>query len=304
MWPTRLHQRDQIRDALADARAVQGLLGIPTQPAVDALSLQFVASLRREAYYRLVQAKQIAPTRADPNCPSFDAERAVAYHLQQGDIDEAGWLLFLMTHFARHGQTGWRRLQDVYGHLGQGRWGWRTVTGNPDAFYRWLSAHWQQLGGGFGNHRKYESLRPTARRPFAAVVAAYLAWIGPAGHAACFAQAVRSIGNDPHVIFDGLYQSLTIISFGRLAKFDYLMLVARYGLAPISPGSAYLDGATGPTRGARLLVDGRVDGPSSTRALQAALDVLDRRLQVGMEVMEDALCNWQKSPNRFVHYKG
>jgi hypothetical protein len=38
--------------------------------------------------------------------------------------------------------------------------------------------------------------------------------------------------------------------------------------------------------------------------LQARLDVLDRDLGVGMAVMEDALCNWQKSPDRFVHFKG
>jgi hypothetical protein len=31
---------------------------------------------------------------------SFDAERAVAFYVQRGNIDEAAWLVFLMTHFA------------------------------------------------------------------------------------------------------------------------------------------------------------------------------------------------------------
>ena len=34
------------------------------------------------------------------------------------------------------------------------------------------------------------------------------------------------------------------------------------------------------------------------------LDALDADLHVTMKVMEDVLCNWQKSPNRFIHFKG
>ena len=136
------------------------------------------------------------------------------------------------------------------------------------------------------------------------VVSSYLNWIGTAGHQRFFADVVRRVGNDPHTIFDSLYREMPVVSFGRLAKFDYLALIGRYGIAPISPGLAYLDGATGPSRGARLLFDGRPDSQTTTSALQAMIDALDHDLQVGMQVMEDALCNWQKSPNRFVHFKG
>lgn len=31
---------------------------------------------------------------------------------------------------------------------------------------------------------------------------------------------------------------------------------------------------------------------------------LDGVLGVGMQVMEDSLCNWQKSPTRFIHFRG
>jgi hypothetical protein len=119
-----------------------------------------------------------------------------------------------------------------------------------------------------------------------------------------FATAIKSAGNNPHTIFDRLYHTLDITSFGRLAKFDYLSLIGRFKLAPIEAGSAYLDGATGPGRGARLLVDGSETSATTNSALQEALDNLDDTLKVGMTVMEDALCNWQKSPRSFVHYKG
>lgn len=304
MWPTRDAERQRIVNELSAAKAPLNLQGLANAATVETLGMQFVASLRREDYYQGVQAKPISANKADPNNPSFDAERAVAFHMQQGNVDEAGWLIFLMTHFARRSDTGWLRLQDVYGRLGVGIWDWPTITANPAAFYQWLAANWQNIRGAFGNHRKYESLRPTAARPIGRAVADYLAWIGPAGHVAFFANAVHVAGNNPHTIFDHLYRTLKVVSFGRLAKFDYLSLVGRYGLAPIAAGSAYLDGATGPGRGARLLFDGSATSATSNVTLEAKLAALDARLNVGMEVMEDALCNWQKSPSHFIHYKG
>lgn len=304
MWPSRNAEHQRLVTELRAAKAAQGLKGLPTDETIDTLAKQFIASLRREDYYRVVQRGTILASRADPNHRSFDAERAVAFHMQQGDVDKAGWLIFLMTHFARHPRSGWRRLQDVYGQLGAGIWNWSTVSANPAVFHNWLTANWMNIGGNFGNHRKYESLRPNANRSMQRTVADYLAWIGPGGHAAFFADAVVAAGNDPHTIFDYLYKRLEINSFGRLAKFDYLSLIGRYRLAPIEAGSAYLNGATGPGRGARLLLDGSRTSGSRHQAVQQALDVLDTRVKVGMTVMEDALCNWQKSPKRFVHYVG
>ncbi|HEX8222488.1 MAG TPA: hypothetical protein VF605_01580 [Allosphingosinicella sp.] len=304
MWPIREAERQRIIVELQAAKAAQGLKGLSNTATIETLASQFVASLRREDYYRLVQAKAVSPQRADPNSLSFDAERAVAFQMQKGDVDEAGWLIFLMTHFSRRPDTGWLRLRDVYGRLGTGVWRWTTVISDPEAFYNWIEVNWKNIRGGFGNHRKYESLRPTANRSMRKAVGDYLSWIGAAGHGAFFARAVHSAGNNPNTIFEHLYRTMNVRSFGRLAKFDYLSLIGRYGLAPIEAGSAYLDGATGPSRGARLLVDGDASSGRNTASLQIELDALDARLQVGMAVMEDALCNWQKSPRRFVHYKG
>lgn len=305
MWPSWEVERRRIATALQYHSAnTQPLPGVNTAPALRTLTLQFIASLRRESFYELLGRKAISVQRADPNNPSFDAERAVAYHVQQGNVDEAAWLIFLMTHFGRPEDTGWTRLIDVYGKLGAGIWDWATVSADPSAFSTWLAANWRNVRGKFGNHRKYESLRNDSVRPTGEVIESYVAWVGPQGHAKLFSDVVRKGGNDPHVIFEALYRVLTVKSFGRLAKFDYLSLIGRYDIAPIDAGSAYLSGATGPLRGARLLFDGRSNGPSSPMVLQRMLNALDTDLQVTMKVMEDALCNWQKSPTLFVHFKG
>ena len=139
----------------------------------------------------------------------------------------------------------------------------------------------------------------------ATVVAAYVCWIGAGGHARFYSDVVRRTGNDPHTIFDALYRDLRVPTFGRLAKFDYLSLVGRYGIAPIAAGSAYLERSnrSSERRPAPLRLAGETVLHLLKR-LQADIDALDRDLGVGMAVMEDALCNWQKSPTKFVHLQG
>jgi alpha-glutamyl/putrescinyl thymine pyrophosphorylase-like protein len=217
-------------------------------------------------------------------------------------IDEAFWLIFLATHFGKHPKHGWRRLQDVYSGLGSGTWTWQRTSANPAAFRSWLQKHGANVGGGFSNHRKYESLRTDSTKGTAAVVQSYIDWVGPSrSHAQRIGELVRAGGNHPQSIFDRVYNDMKVLRFGRLGKFDFLALVGRLDLAPISPGSAYLKGATGPLKGARLLF-GSASTPESV--LEDWLRDLDTKLGVGMQVMEDALCNWQKSPTQFVHFRG
>ena len=305
MWPSREQRRQEIIKGLRRHSAkVRVLRGVAAPAALQTLATQFIASERREDYYRLLREKPISADRANPNSAQFDAERAVIYYMQNGEPEEAAWLVFLMTYFAKPADSGWLRLADVYGRLGAGIWNWDTVSADAEVFIRWLETNWEAVRGKFGNHRKYESLSPATNRSFRRVVTAYLNWIGDAGHARFFADATRAAGNDPGVIFDVLYRDMKVLTFGRLAKFDYLALIGRYGIAPIHAGFAYFDGATGPASGAKLLFDGDPKSDTPNHQLQEYVDALDNDIDVGMQVMEDALCNWQKSPEQFVHFKG
>jgi Alpha-glutamyl/putrescinyl thymine pyrophosphorylase clade 3 len=57
-------------------------------------------------------------------------------------------------------------------------------------------------------------------------------------------------------------------------------------------------------RGARLLIDGDPKSRTKADVLDKVLQRLDETLDVGMQVMEDSICNWQKSPRKFVHFRG
>jgi hypothetical protein len=266
--------------------------------------MQMIASQRRLDYSRLMLVRALEPARTDPSSDMFDPERAAVIHSFAGRTDEAAWLLFLAVHFGKHPVAGWSMVQDIYSGLGDGMWTWDRVSRSPARFRAWLNRRRADIRGSFGNHRKYESLNDGTNGT-ATVVESYLKWVGGAGsHGGLFGRLIREGGNDPHTIFDRFYQDMRVARFGRLGKFDFLCLLGRLGLAPIEPGSAYLRGATGPLRGARLLFGGTPDAPIGADTLEDWLRDVDQELNVGMQVMEDSLCNWQKSPAQFVHFKG
>jgi hypothetical protein len=267
--------------------------------------MQMVASIRRLDYSEVIRTRDTSPDRADPNNRLFDPERAAVFHMRAGHVDEAFWLVFLITHFGKNLKYGWQRLRDVYSGLGVYTWTWVRVSANPAAFREWLLQHQGQIGGGFGSHRKFESVRADARGGTAAVVESYVAWVGPTrSHAALMADLVQAGGNSPQSKFDHCYNSMRVTHFGRLGKFDYLALLGRLGFADIKPGSAYLTGSTGPLDGARLLFGGSTNAGIEPTLLDDWLRDLDAVLDVGMQVMEDSLCNWQKSPLEFKHFRG
>ncbi len=306
MWPNRQPIANRLVTALATHdRITRPLPGVTTPERRVALSWQMVASLRRQDYTNALKDRPIDPERADANSDRFDPERAAILHLKSGDLDEAFWVTFLSVHFGKHGRHEWRRMRDVYSGLGQKTWTWLVYSANPLAFHQWLTANSSKIGGAFGNHRKYGSVRADSDQGTDKVLQSYCDWVGPSrSHRQLVSRLVQSGGNDPHAIFDAFYRDMQVTQFGRLGKFDFLALVGRLDLAPITPGSAYLKGATGPLAGARLLFGGDSNAELGVKDLDAWVIALDQDLGIGLQAMEDSLCNWQKSPRAFKHFKG
>jgi hypothetical protein len=310
--------KDQARGKLLEAKLlnfdakVRPLLGIKDPAARAVLLEQIIESIRRIEFVHLIGSNPIEAGRADPHSSIFDPIRAAILRMRSGDYDEAYWLIFLFVHFGKHEKDGWRLVRDIYGAFGGNPWTWARVSANPGTFQQWLQQNEGRLKGGdgvsrrFGNHRKYETLSSSSANGTAAVIASYVAWIGPPNtHRQKIQDAHKEVGQNPREVFDYLYKSMNSVRrFGRLAKFDYLTMLGKIGLAPIEPGSAYLKEATGPLDGARLLVTGSTSGNATAAQLESILLEIDAHLNVGMQVLEDALCNWQKSPTKFVSFRG
>jgi hypothetical protein len=295
------------------------LSGIQSPSRRTAFLEQLIESIHRVQYidrgvlHRRDQERQLAPQRLDPNSYLFDPIKGAAIRAGEGDHDEACWLVFMFTHFGKNLRTGYRLARDVYGSLGNGTaWDWARTSANPEAFRKWLAANVQALRhrtdhGSFGNHRKYQSLDPESPNGTGQAVVSYVNWVlAHRRHQDLFDNAAIEAHYSKRAAFDYLYRSMNVVaSFGRVAKVDYLCMLGKLRLADIEPGSTYMTGSTGPLAGARLLFGDQATN-SAPREIDRWLVELEARLRLsmGMQVLEDALCNWQKSPDQFLAFRG
>jgi hypothetical protein len=285
------------------------LPGIPSDAERTALVAQMVDSVARINYVKVIANREVSPKRLDPkNAMMFDPLRAAIQHIRNGNVDEAFWLIFLFVHCGKHLTKGYGLLRMVYGAFNDNFvWTWDKFSKNPDKFSLWLHQHMDEIetqrkNFSFGNHRKYESIAQLD-----VVLKSYAEWIGPSrSHQVFFDSVKAEVGNNPKLLFDYLYNSMDAVHrFGRTAKFDFLTMLGKIDLLNIEPPSAYLVHGTGPVRGARLLFCGAVDNVAFSKKKLDELSVaLDKTLGVGMQVIEDSLCNWQKSPAKYVSFRG
>ncbi len=313
MGPADRADRQRLSNALVDFNAHQyPLPGLQPARHRDVYVTQLIESIRRVRYIAVIQQRDISALRADPMSDLFDPLKGAAYLRSQGQIDEAFWQVFIFVHFGRHRRYGWRTAKSVYSGLGSDTWDWVRVSTNPEGFRQWLRRNQAAFtpGGpnsGFGNHRKYQSLKADGANSTGEAVVSYVNWIGASGsHRQFIEGTIRAVGADPRALFARLYDSMAqVAAFGRTARFDYLTMLGKLHLAPIIPDRPYLQGSTGPLRGAKLLFHGSQTAPGiATGVLDARVRELGSALQVGMQEMEDSLCNWQKSPAQFMAYRG
>jgi Alpha-glutamyl/putrescinyl thymine pyrophosphorylase clade 3 len=307
---TRALLRARFSDALRDYEEKNGALpGIVLPEHRAVLVEELVASARRSQYFEHLLKRPGDSSVVDPSSAAFNPLSAAILQERAGNRDEAFWLVFLFVHLGKHRRSGWHLIADIYGRLDGGTlWSWDAVAADVDAFRHWLDQSVDVIKGlrprrGFGNHRKYESLDAWSDNGTGAVVASYVGWVGTTGHDARIEQ-ITTGATTPAERFDALYDSVRAVRrFGRTGAFDYCSTLAKLRLVTIEPSRACLAGATGPLSGARLLLS-EPGQQLSPAALEEMLTPLRVELNVGFDVIEDALCNWQKSPAEFKPFRG
>ncbi len=219
------------------------LPGISDGVARDVLVEQLVESVRRIKYVSAIRKQNLSSSRANPSSDLFDPIKAAALRMREGREEDAFWLVFLSVHFGKHRHSEWQLARDVYGRLGRPPiWDWNNISAHPNDFRRWLQQQQGRLKSDgiprhFGNHRKYQSLDARSPTGTGAAFETYVEWVGPPRtHRVLFEHATAECGQNPKAAFDYLYRSMrNVASFGRTARFDYLTMVGKLGLAVIEP---------------------------------------------------------------------
>ncbi len=291
----------------------QILQGIQGAQARSTLVKQIVDSLRRTEFVRMISNSKVSQLRSQPGSSLFDPLKAAIYYRNQGEFDEAHWIAFLGTHCGKHERYGWRLTAALYGGFqGQPYWTWQRAAQHPDNFSAWLTANQGTLldpleNFQFSNHRKYESLNSNSRNHTGQVLASYIRWVTSHGdHRTMINNIQKEVGQNPIEVFDGLYKGITkeVVRFGRLGAFDHVCMLGKLSLAPVDPGKTYIASATGPREGAKLLLHNNRNATTSAKELEIFLQALGQHAGIGMQEVEDALCNWQKSPEHYIHFRG
>lgn len=286
---------------------------IESEEVRNTLVLQLIDSVRRVDYIEMLKCRPISKDRLDPLKTAFDPIRAAIYYFKNDNIDEASWLVFLFTHFGKNPDSGFKLCADIYGSYGEREiWSWNKINSGIEAFDQWYQACYpKMISDGetrkFGNHRKYESLKPNSNRSLTKVFSSYVTWVG-SSHDAKFCEAQHLAAEKKLDLFEYLYRSvLSVKSFGRTGAFDYLTMLAKIGIIDAAPKKLYLDGSTGPIQGARILYGENYTMDWTKQIFEEKLFELGDALELGkfkMQILEDALCNWQKNTTSYKYFRG
>ncbi|WP_417468490.1 hypothetical protein [Maricaulis sp.] len=283
------------------------LVGIQDGERRTVFILQLVDSVRRIQFLNALYVRSKSPRLHTPYSGAFDPYGGAAVLHKAGRSDDAFWLIYLATHFGKHKDDGWNLTEDFYGRFGQGGiWDWANASPNPNAIEQWIAGIYPHITSAgrsrrFGNHRKFETLKPGPRGTGHACKT-YIEWIAQYGsHTNLVWTAQQTVGQNPTDVYAYLYKDLdSVAKMGRLGKFDFLCNLSNLMIAPILPDRAYIQGSTGPSDGARLLFGNHL----TLAYLDRACTALAEHLRVSPQVIEDSLCNWQKSPTVYNYFRG
>jgi hypothetical protein len=278
----------------------------------DVFIRQLVDSVRRIKYVTTIASKRLSPSVTDPHIDGFNPIKAAAYHIRNRNLDDACWLMFLSTHFGKSKNSGWLLTQDFYKGIDRENiLSWRLVSSDFISLRDLIERRSEEIvrlqpRRTFGNHRKYESLKPGSDRSIFNVFESYVSLVLEyKSHENLFRLVSTEEEGCRYSSFENLYQKLSkVVSFGRTAKFDFLTMIGKLGIFNIEPPKTYMSGSTGPLRGCKLLFGENKRALGFEEDLFKLSNAIPAINPFGMQVLEDALCNWQKSPNIYVYFNG
>jgi len=280
--------------------------GLNTIDKVRTLARQCLDSEKRVKYIKLIHEKQLDESVLNPSSISFDPIKATSLLIKNGNYDEAVWMCYLGIFFGKHKTKKWSLIKAVYGMLGDGLMTWKYIQNNLDIVRKWLRDNENNLRkeGSFGAHRRYTSIKDSSTgRSFES----YVNWIGKKGHKKKFDSIINTIGDNPSMLFDHLFNEMgNIYQFARLGKFDYLCMLGKFELLNIEPGHAYLKDSSGPKSGVVKLLQKEPNDIVSIKQMNDFINIFAKAIDQKfiMQILEDAICNWQKSPSKYSYFGG
>jgi|GEM_PF-4226380 len=275
---------DELLDSKLDAR----ILNILARQTSDSIRrIEIYESYRRRAIKAVNEKQDFIHT----SIPFVLAQRS--------DLSQSNriWVLYVATYFGKNNKSKW----DLFNRATFDKNGsiilFEEIEKDLESYFKYLLKSDFFDGCDYSNHRKFTAKRLT----------------GPKGVFQSMEYFVRNINQysvDDKIDFHSMYKlGQKIPSFGRLAAFDFTSSLVKCGLNVEEPISMYAEHSTGPLNAIGLLLMLSNKDSSSMSKIDLCSNLMKWFLEhtnifmVG-QVLEDAICNWQKNTSVYRRYTG
>lgn len=278
-------------------RAINDLLNATVDvKTLNTLARQTNDSIRRIEIYRSYRerARHAVNNKLDFNHTSIPFVLA-----QRSDLSQNNrlWILYLATYFGKSNQSGWKLFNRATFDTNEAIMLFQVIQKDLDKYFRYLASFDFFDGCSYSNHRKFTVKRLTGEK-------------GVFESMEYFVKNINQYSFEHRIDFHSIYKmAQKIPNFGRLAAFDFASSLVKCGFHVGEPESMYGENSTGPLNAVGLLLR-LTNGDSSQKGkLQLCSDLMEwfqknsNIFMVG-QVLEDAVCNWQKNPSKYIWYKG
>jgi len=218
---------------------------------------------------------------------------------QRSDLDEINkvWVLYVATYFGKSNKSKWELFNRATFDNSGSIMLFENIQKDLDKYFIHLSSFDFFDGCAYSNHRKFTAKRLTGEK-------------GVIESMKYFVKNIDQYSVKNKMDFHSIYElSQKIPNFGRLAAFDFSSSLVKCGLNIEEPQSMYAEHSTGPLDAIGLLLRLTNNDSSSKSKIKLSSDLMkwfieNTRIFMTGQVLEDAICNWQKNTSSYVRYSG
>jgi len=218
---------------------------------------------------------------------------------QRADLSQINkvWVLYIATYFGKSSISKWELFNRATFDKKRSIMLFENIQKDLSKYINYLSSFNFFDGCTYSNHRKFTAKRLTGEK-------------GVFGSMEYFVKNIDQYSVENKMDFHTMYKlAEKIPNFGRLAAFDFSSSLVKCGLNIEEPQSMYAEHSTGPLDAIDLLVRLTNQKYSRNDKFKLCSDLMrwfqenSNIFMIG-QVLEDALCNWNKNTSKYIKYRG
>lgn len=263
---------------------------------LNVLASQTLDSIRRVEIYRIYKYKAEKADLSDQSYFSTSTPFILGQR-KSLSLNSRTWIVYLATYFGKSNKSRWSLFKKA-AFKGERLIQFEDIKEDKSSYFDILERADFFKDTSYSNHRKYTKK----------------SLIGNKGVFHSMDHVIDNINlfsSEQQKEFDTIYKgALKIPNFGRMAAFDFTSSLSKCELNVSEPLSMYHKDSTGPMNALEEILNlTRKSDRSKNARIRLGNDLLNwfrsnSDIYFIAQVLEDAICNWQKSPHYYIRYFG